>query len=339
MKAVAIKSPKEVNVISIEEPKKKPNEVLVQIYAAGICGSDIGAFMGSNPLVSYPRIIGHEVSGVVIEPDEAKSFKAGDRVVLDPYQFCGSCYPCSIGRTNCCTSLKVIGVHIDGAMQERVAYPAKFTRLVPDSLDLKTASLAEPLTIALHAAHRLELKAGEHIAISGAGAIGMLIALVARHYEAVPILIDVLDSRLDYAKDLGIEHVINPARENAQERVKEITKNRGCEAVAEASGANAAIRASIDYASHAGRICFTGWPKNPTELPTNLFTFKELDIRGSRTSAGEFDEALDILDKGAIKPEWIVNKTVSLSEAAEFLQDQAARPECYLKISVELEKE
>ncbi len=122
VKAVFINKPGEVETRWVDYPHKKENEVLIKVDAAGICGSDIGAFRGTNPLVTYPRIIGHEVTGIVLQegagmPD---NIKEGDRVIVDPYIYCGHCYPCSVGRTNCCENLNVIGVHVDGAMQEVV---------------------------------------------------------------------------------------------------------------------------------------------------------------------------------------------------------------------------
>lgn len=118
VKAVFINKPGEVETRWVDYPHKKENEVLIKVDAAGICGSDIGAFRGTNPLVTYPRIIGHEVTGIVLQegagmPD---NIKKGDRVIVDPYIYCGHCYPCSVGRTNCCENLNVIGVHVDGAM-------------------------------------------------------------------------------------------------------------------------------------------------------------------------------------------------------------------------------
>lgn len=163
VKAVFINKPGEVETRWVDYPHKKENEVLIKVDAAGICGSDIGAFRGTNPLVTYPRIIGHEVTGIVLQegagmPD---NIKEGDRVIVDPYIYCGHCYPCSVGRTNCCENLNVIGVHVDGAMQEVVTHPAHLIHKIPDNVPSEMAPLAEPLTIALHALHRANVKAGE----------------------------------------------------------------------------------------------------------------------------------------------------------------------------------
>jgi hypothetical protein len=335
VKSVFLASAGNIRVEDVDYPVKKADEALIKVESLGICGSDIGAYRGINPLVSYPRIIGHEVAGTVIEGGEGlpENIKPGDRVIVDPYIYCGHCYPCRIGRTNCCEHLQVIGVHIDGGMREIFAHPANLLHKVPDNIPLAAIPLAEPLTIALHALHRTTLIAGEHIVIIGAGTIGLLAALVALHYKAIPILIDIVPERLDYARSLGIENIINPAASDAIAIIKRLTQGRMAEVVVEASGANAAIKNTLDYVSFAGRIAFTGWPNAETLLPTNIITLKEVDIRGSRTSKGEFPEALMLLAKGIIPADKIISKTLSLEEIPAAVKDLSANPGRYLKIN------
>ncbi|EEA5334753.1 MFS transporter [Salmonella enterica subsp. enterica serovar Dublin] len=285
--------------------------------------------------VFVPRIIGHEVTGIVLQegagmPD---NIKEGDRVIVDPYIYCGHCYPCSVGRTNCCENLNVIGVHVDGAMQEVVTHPAHLIHKIPDNVPSEMAPLAEPLTIALHALHRANVKAGEYVAIIGAGAIGLMAALSARHYKATPILIDIVEERLRYAQKLGVPYVLNAADDQVIDAIKNITHGTMAQVVIEASGANSAIRNTLDLASFAGRISFTGWPKQETSLPTNLITYKELDLRGSRTSAGEFDEALRMLSTLEINPQDVVSKVVNLDEIPDAVKELDRYPERYLKIN------
>lgn len=335
VKAVCLEEPNNVHIKEVSYPIKGENDVLIQVESMGICGSDIGAFRGTNPLVTYPRILGHEIVGRVLEKGIGipKDINVGDRVIVDPYVYCGECYPCSIGRTNCCESLKVIGVHIDGGMQEVIRHPAHLLTKVPDNLPINQLPLAEPLTIALHALHRTHLKSGEHIAIIGAGAIGLMAALAAIHYGATPILIDILDKRLEYAKSLGIQYIVNPQRENDIEKIKSITQGRMAEVVMEASGANISIKNTLYYASFAGRIALTGWPKAETPLPTNLITFKELNIYGSRTSKGEFEEALEMLSTHKIEASSIITKSIRFDEIPSFISDLSNNPENYLKIN------
>ena len=212
MKAIKFAEPWKVDCVDQAMPEPKEGEALIKIHCAAVCGSDIGAFRGTNGLVSYPRVIGHELSGeiVSIPSDPAqnpKGLKVGDRVAVDPYIYCGHCYACSIGRTNCCTSLKVLGVHVDGGMCEYFCHPANLLVKLPEGMSYEMGSLAEPLTIALHGIHRGGLKAGEYVAILGAGPIGLYAGMAAEAYGAHAIIIDIVQERLDFAKQMGVEYV------------------------------------------------------------------------------------------------------------------------------------
>ena len=158
-------------------------------------------------------------------------------------------------------------------------------------------------------------------------------ALSALRYGATPILIDIVDERLQYAKSLGVPYIINPSNTQVVEAIKDITQGTMAQVVVEASGANSAIRETLDLASFAGRIAFTGWPKQETSLPTNLITFKELDLRGSRTSAGEFEEALQMLATLNINPADVVSKVVNIDDVPDAVKELDQYPERYLKIN------
>lgn len=331
-----MEKPWNIEISDVQMPKPKEGEALLRVKSAGICGSDIGAFRGTNGLVSYPRIIGHEIAGEVISilENNKNGIKPGDRVIVDPYLYCGHCYPCSIGRTNCCVDLKVLGVHVDGGMAEYFCHPADMLLKVPDDMPWDIIPLAEPLTIALHGIHRLNLKAGEHIAINGAGPIGLLAAMVALHYGAEPIMIDLVKERLDFAKSLGVRYTINLREEDLVEKVSEYTNGRMAECVMEASGANSAIRATLDIVSHAGRIALTGWPKQETPIPTDMITRKEVDVRGARTSAGEFPEAIDLIYHQKVDARRILTKVISIDEAPETIRDIEKNPGNYMKVNI-----
>ena len=339
MRAIKFEEPWKVECVEVEKPVAGKGQALVKVRAAGICGSDIGAFRGTNPLVSFPRIIGHEVVGEVLSIPEgnARGIKAGDRVILDPYLYCGKCYPCSIGRTNCCTELHVLGVHVEGGMSDYVAHPADMLWKLPDDMPWDLAPMAEPLTIALHGIHRGSLKAGEHVAIIGAGPIGLLAAMSAIAYGAEPIVIDVVDERLEFSKELGVKYTINSAKEDLAGKVKEYTHGRMAELVMECSGANAAVRSTLDIVANAGRITLTGWPKKETPLPTDAITRKEVDIRGARTSAGEFGEAIDLIYTKKVDVRKILTKVVSMEETPATIMDIEKNPGNYMKVNVILD--
>ncbi len=336
MKAIKLAEPWNISCVEMEKPTPKEGEALIKVVAAGICGSDIGAFRGTNGLVSYPRVIGHELAGIVesIPENNKNGIKVGDRVVVDPYLYCGHCYPCSIGRTNCCTDLKVLGVHVDGGMAEYYCHPADMLIKIPEGMTWEQAAMAEPLTISLHGIHRGGLKAGEFCAIYGAGPIGLVAGMVAEAYGAHAIVIDLVQERLDFAKKVGIEYVINSGKEDPIAKVAEITGGMMAQQVMECTGANPCVRGCLDLVSNAGRITLTGWPKKETSLPTDVITKKEVDIRGARTSAGEFQEALELIATKRVDMDQILTKTVTMDEAPATIVDIEKNPGNYMKVVV-----
>lgn len=335
MLGIKYEKPWDVTCVDIEKPVPEPGEALIRVRSAGICGSDIGAFRGTNPLVTYPRIIGHEIAGEIISiPENDKGLKPGDHVIADPYMYCGTCYPCSLGRTNCCEDLKVLGVHVDGGMSEYFAHPADMFWKLPDDMPWELAPIAEPLTIALHGIHRGRLKKGEHVAIIGAGPIGILAAMSALAYGAEPILIDLVKERLEEAKRLGVRYTIQSGKEDVAAKAAEYTGGRMAELVMECSGANAAIQMSLDLAANAGRITFTGWPKKETPIMTGTITKKEVDILGARTSANEFEEAIELIHTGRVDAGKILTKVITIEEAPDTIRDIEKNPGNYMKVNI-----
>jgi len=333
MKAILINAPQDISLREVPTPQRAANEVLIKVHGMGICGSDIGAYKGINPLVTYPRIIGHEIAGEVLEaPRSDTTLKPGDRVVIEPYVYCGTCYPCRNQRTNCCENLTVRGVHIDGGMSEFCSHPHHLVHKAPADVSWERLAMVEPLTISIHAVKRARLTQGEHLAVIGAGPIGLLAAQYARVLGAVPMVIDPIDERLALARSLGILFGINPVRENAVDRIREISGGRMAEAVIEASGSDAAVRSSIDYVAYSGRIALVGWPKGDVSLTTALFTKKELDVVGSRNSCRDFAESIDLVANDQIDVAALVTRTVSFEEAPAAVQEIAAHPENFMKV-------
>ncbi|MDY0093520.1 MAG: alcohol dehydrogenase catalytic domain-containing protein [Candidatus Vecturithrix sp.] len=332
MKAVLLQQPKEIDIVEVPRPDQQ-GKVLIQVRSMGICGSDIAAYKGVSPLVTYPRILGHEIAGDVVSvPEQSEGVAVGDRVIVEPYRYCGACYPCQIGRTNCCEHLKVIGVHEDGGMREYYAHDPHLIHRVPDALAWDRIPMIEPLSIAIHGIHRLNVQAGEHVAITGAGQIGLLAAQVARYLHAIPILIDPVRERLELARQIGIEHVIDPVTEDAAQKIQTITSGRLVEAFLEASGSAAAVRSSIDLTHYAGRVAFLGWPKDEVSLPTFLFTKKELDVRGSRNSVGEFPLAIELLASDRINVDTLISKVIAFDDIPEYVRLIAEHPADYIKV-------
>lgn len=333
MKSVYLERPKDIYIKEIEEVLCPSGYAKIKVRAVGICGSDVSAYKGTSPMCTYPRIIGHEIVGEIVEVNDTSSdFNVGDRVILEPYVYCGRCYPCLNGRTNSCENLRVLGVHIDGGMREYISHPLQLIYRLPEGFPDEDAVMVEPLSIALHALHRLRVKEGEHVAIFGGGQIGNLSAQGVLTMGAIPILIDLLDERLEIARGVGIRNTLNPKRDDIAERIKEITNGRMAECVVEATGALSAIRSSIEVSAYTGRIALVGWPNQEVSLPTALITRKELDIYGSRNSVGEFPKAIELISSKKVNVKPLISKVVSLEEIPEYVKMLAETPERFLKV-------
>ncbi|MEO8409298.1 MAG: zinc-binding dehydrogenase, partial [Propionivibrio sp.] len=189
------------------------------------------------------------------------------------------------------------------------------------------------LVIAMHAVKQAETCAGEHVVVTGAGQIGLLAAQYAQTLGAIAIVVDPVDERLALARKLGIEHTINPVSSDALAAIKALTDGRMAEVVIEASGDARAIRGAIDYVAYAGRISLVGWPKEDIPLPTGMFTKKELTVRGSRNSVGQFPESLQLIADGKVNVKDLLTKTVSMDETPATVADIAAHPDRYLKVT------
>ncbi|MGE9993663.1 zinc-dependent alcohol dehydrogenase [Peptoniphilaceae bacterium SGI.137] len=342
MKAIQIKNIKEIHLVEVEEPEVCQNYSKIKVLSMGVCGSDVHAYAGKSPNVTYPVIIGHEIVGEIVEigaGENPNNLKVGDRVVLNPYLYCGECYPCRQGRTNACTRLRCLGVQTDGAMSEYFVHPTAMMIRIPDSIDDVLGAVIEPTVIALHALHTVEGKAGEHIVIIGAGCIGLLTALVAKAKGMNVIVADVVDERLKIAQKMGVDGTVNPTQENALDKISKLTQGRMAECVCEMSGSTAGVRNTLDYAAATGRIALTGWPNQSVELPTAMITRKELQIRGSRTGVNaEFEEVVALIQEGKIDPGKVVSKVGRFPELPAMIAELERNPGSAIKLIAVAEK-
>ena len=337
LKAGQITDVKKIELVDTSEAEIRENHAVIDVKAMGICGSDVHAYAGKSPNVKYPVIIGHETAGIVTRIAEGSSNKndiqVGDRVVLNPYLYCGQCYPCSQGRTNCCEHLKCLGVQTGGSMSERFTHPTDLLIKVPENIDWETCAVIEPTVIALHALKNVALKQGEHVVVIGAGCIGMLIGILAIAKGGIPIMVDVVDERLTLAQTFGMKYVINSISQNAIEEIRKITNGRMAECVCEVSGNSIGVRNTLDFVAATGRIALTGWPNQEVPLPTAMITRKEVQIRGSRTGVtSEFQEIIDLISEGKLDIKRIISKIVTMEQIPEAIKDLEAHPGDNLKV-------
>ena len=302
MKALVFEAPQQLRVTDWPTPQCGPTDVLLKPIAAGICAGDLYLYGGRNPYAKYPLVGGHEVCGVVAEAGaNVTRAKVGDTVVIEPVVGCGHCYPCRIGKHNCCVNFCLIGLHRPGGYAEWTLAPEKNIHRVAPGLDAATASFAEPLTIGIHACRRAQVQAGEYTLILGAGPIGLAILEIAKLRGARVVATDLNEERLAFARELGAETL--KADATLVEAVLAQTNGEGAPVVIEATGAVAAIQSTIDLVASGGRIVIVGLVKKgvPVSFPALDFTRKEVNILGSRNSTNCFPEALALLSSGAIR--------------------------------------
>ena len=319
MKAVQIVKPNQLEVIEVPMPElTEKDNVLVKMTAAGICGSDVGIYHGTNAAATYPRIIGHEMVGVVSKVGEnVTHLKAGDRVIVNQVTSCGHCYPCSKNRGNVCDNLKVRGVHIDGGYREYIAVPENDCYILPESLSDEDAVMIEPTTIAIQSCTRAELEKEDMLLIYGAGALGSSILKIAHTICDHIIVADIMDDKLAEAKQNGASNTINVATENFQEKVLEYTKGRGATVSIDAACVKNSLLLLLQATGNAGRVITMGFSTAATEVNQFLITSKELDVRGSRLQNKMFGKAIEMIEKGTLDLNHSISHTFPLTKAQE----------------------
>lgn len=339
MKALTIQEPGKLIMEDIAKPVLKAGHAIVKMETCGICGSDVAAYHGKNPTMKYPiQGIGHEGIGIIVEVDENdKNLKPGDRVALEPYVPDFTCHMCKLGRYNNCVDLHVRGVHTDGMMVEYIAHPMPLIHKIPDNMDCVTAACVEPLTIGLHGISRARVTEGEKVVIFGAGTIGLMAAFGCLSYGATPIVVDVLQGRLDYAKELGIPFTFNSKDGDIVEYLKDVTDGKLPDAMIECTGAPMIIAEMHNYVCYGGRISLVGWPKAPVTINTVRCMQKEIDICPSRNSSNKFPEAISLISSGKIPVDRIITKQIELAETEKVIQDMNENPSDYLKVVVKIQ--
>jgi threonine dehydrogenase-like Zn-dependent dehydrogenase len=316
-----------------ETPACGPREVLVSVRATGVCAGDLYIYQGKNPYAKYPIIGGHEICGTIAATGAevaTDSLAPGTLVVVEPFLGCGRCYPCRIGKSNCCAHLEIIGVHRAGGFAEFVTAPATHIHRVPSTLTPTWASFAEPVAIAVQACRRGLIAAGEYVLILGAGPIGLAVIEVVKARGAHPVVADINPTRLDFARRLGA--IALPAGHALLQAVLDQTGGDGAPVVIEATGSVAAIEQTVELVAPGGRIVILGLVARGTRaaFPGLDFTRKEMTVLGSRASVGCFPEALDLLARGLIRyPE--VATELSLWDAPATFARLEREPACMHK--------
>jgi threonine dehydrogenase-like Zn-dependent dehydrogenase len=333
MKAFQIQAPGRSSVIDAPEvTEPREGEVLLRVNLVGICGTDLATFRGTNPMVTFPRIPGHEIAATVVEG--AEDLAPGTAVTVLPYAECGECPSCRRARPNACQRNQTMGVQRDGAMREYISVPRE--RIYPANLSLKELCLVEPLSIGSHAAARGRITAEDNVAVFGCGGAGLGVIASSAFREATVIAVDMDDAKLEIARKAGAEHLINTNRENLHERLQELTSGDGPDVVIEAIGLPLTFRAAIEEVAFTGRVVYIGFAKEPVSYETRLFVQKELDILGSRNALPkDFREVIRMLELGRFPVEDAVSTIVPPEQAAAVLSEWSEHPQRFTKIQIQ----
>lgn len=333
MKAVALAGPGKVHLVEIPEPKQQDGDLLLQVNLVGLCGTDLNSYRGRNPLMTYPRIIGHEIAATVLEG--TPEMPAGTRVVVSPYTSCGRCPACRRGRVNSCQFNQTFGVQRDGAMTERLALPA--TKVYASTLSLKELCLVEPLTVGMHAVSRARATTQDVVAVYGCGGVGLGAIAGSAFRGAQTIAIDLDDEKLATAKAAGAKHLIHSRRESVHERLQEITDGSGPDVIIEAIGLPETFRGAVEEVAFTGRVVYIGYAKELVTYETRLFVQKELDIQGSRNALPQdFLEVMSLLETGTFPVDRAVSTIVPLQDAPAALAEWSDNPAKFTKIMIAL---
>jgi len=307
----------------VPEPKIGPRDVLIQVKACGICGSDVHGMDGSTGRRRPPVIMGHEAAGVIAKVGpQVQGWKAGDRVTFDSTIYCGQCEFCRRGRVNLCDNRRVLGVSCadyrqDGAFAQFVAVPEHILYRLPEGLKFERAAMVEALSIALHAVNRTPRQAGDAVAVFGAGMIGLLVIQALRLAGAGRIIaVDIEPEKLALARRLGADETIDASDADAAAEVFRLTGGRGADAAFEVVGVPPTVDAAVRSVRKGGSVTLVGNVSPKVELPLQAAVTRELTLYGSCASSGEYPACLDPIASGRINVDALMSAVAPLAEGA-----------------------
>lgn len=332
MKAAKLVEVGKLEVCEVAVPSiSKATEVKVEVKAVGICGTDLHIFKDGRADVALPRIMGHELSGLVTEVgSEVKNIKVGDRVALDPVFACGECPTCKKGYQNVCDSVKCYGVQMDGGYQDYIVVDESHLYTFDESISFEQAALAEPFSIAANILDRTYATEKDNVLVIGAGTIGLAIAQAAKGLGARVMLTDIVDPKLQKALDFGVDKVVNSKKEDLTAAANEFCPG-GFDVVIDAVGITPLFVQSLNFAAPRARVACIGFDAKVAEIPPVMITKKELSIIGSRMNCYQFPKVMEWLDQGKIKADVMISKKYRVEDIQKAFEDTLADPENTVK--------
>lgn len=338
LKAYVLRKAYEIIETEIDEPViSKPDDVLIDVKVVGICGSDMLSYQGKHELLTYPRVLGHEFSGIVeAVGNGVDNLSSGDHVVVEPLVTCGKCKPCITGDYNVCEDMKVLGVRVDGACQEKIVISAKRVFKLPQGATLKEGAMVEPLCVGLEASRRGQTSIEDTVIIFGAGTIGLCALKIAKCYNARKIIsVDINEHRLKIAKDMGADYIINSAKENFEQEIMDLTDGKGASLVVEATGVESALKMCFTVTAYRAKVVILGFYKSPlVYIPPIHIVKKELDVYGSRLYRNRFPLALDLLAKKKVNVNDLITHEFKFREVEKAIKTALDPNEKSIKVIV-----
>ena len=313
MRAMVLTAPGTLVRDEVARPVATSGDVLVRVTHSGICGTDFKIFNGSIP-VRYPRIMGHEMAGEVVDAGSS-TLRSGDRIIVDPQLYCRTCFHCRIGQTHLCTNGMLVGRDTDGGFADYVSAPASHVFPLPQSVDTRTAPLIQVLTTCLHAQRQIDIFPGELVVVLGLGVTGQLHVQLAKSRGATVIGVTRSTDKRALAATLGADITI-AGGEGAVERVREATDGRGADVIIETTGVVSSLSAAIDMARSGGRLLLFGIiTAKEGALPFYDLYFKELALINSRVAKSEdYPAAIGLVQRGQVRLDPLISSVVPLEE-------------------------
>lgn len=337
MKAVVCEEPNVFKIINKEKPQLKKGDAIVNIKRIGICGTDLHAFTGNQPFFEYPRILGHELTGVIESIGEnPHGLEQGDQVSIIPYMECSECVACKKGLTNCCTNMKVMGVHFDGGMAEQITVPCDHL-IKTNELTLDQSAILEPLSIGAHAVRRSGLQKDDFALVIGAGPIGLGVMQAAKQMGAKIIAMDMNDERLVFSEDwANVDYSINVSNEPV-EQLMHITNGDMPRIVFDATGNSKSMMDGFQYPANGGQLIYVGLVKSDITFSDPLFHSKELTLMASRNATKEdFDFVIQSVKSGYINAETYITHRATFDHVVDEFENWLNPASGVVKAMVEL---
>ena len=338
MKALICTEPGSFEYKNIEAPVLKPGHAIIKIRRIGICGTDLHAYTGTQPYFTYPRILGHELAADLIEADGVNGFVPGEALTVMPYFNCGKCIACRNGKPNCCTDIKVCGVHVDGAMRTYLSVPS-YSLIKSEGLSYDELALTEPLAIGAHGIRRGNVQKDEFVLVIGAGPIGLGTMMFAKIAGAKVIALDINDQRLQFCKHkLQTQYVINASKEDVLTRLRKITMGDMPTVVIDATGNQKAINNALQYLAHGGRFILIGLQKEEICFSHPEFHKRETTLMSSRNATREdFNHVINSIKNGLINPSILITHRVKFNEVKDAFPGWSDPKTNVIKAMVEME--